>query len=382
MKKIIPWIIILLIWWVITWNFLLENNAKNNILKINNNITQTWVIQIWDIYYDLDDIWEIKALKSIDAEWFYYDFSAYWYSQVFNYETQQYETTDQEKQDFLDKWYPKYFNAWVYINIEDENYSAFNHIYINFDENKINNNNNNFSAIKFHNWFKKFELDYIPISRWTHNCESMTCARWEIYLNNSSTQETIQLLKLLEKEENISGVSALWNTKYNGNNESKQAIFRKKYPHAWIENQDFTQDNNPIRFTHIYYGKSFVCNKWKLFIHYNAEQKEIFSYDNKKSDFWACSFNVSQTKDENIFLVDFCLTWLGSSWECLGSDMYYNVNEYTWKKWDLFFIWYENEKRVKTPLSQTNVDMEAYKKIYDEFLEYMDKNNFTYSYFQ
>lgn len=381
MKKIILWVILFLIIWIIVWNFLLENNTKNNNLKINNKLTQTWVIEISDNYYDLESIWEIKALQNINAEWFYYDYSAYGYSETFNSETQQYETSDAEKQDFLDKWYPKSFNAWVYVNIEDENYSSFNHININFDTNKINSNN--FSEIKFHDWFKgKFEWDYITISRWTHNCESMTCASWEIYLNISSTQETIYLLKLLEKEEIVTWVTASWHTKYNGNNKSKQAIFRKKYPDAWIENQDFIIKNNTIRFTHIYYGKTFVCNKWKLFINYNAEQKEIFTSDNTESDFWPCTFNVSQTSDENIFLIDFCLSWLGSSWECFGTNMYYDVDKNTWKEWDLFFIWYENEKRVKTLLSETNVDIEPYKKEYDDFIECMNKNNFTYCYFQ
>lgn len=198
---------------------------------------------------------------------------------------------------------------------------------------------------------------------------------WIIWMKKINIVDNFSYIHLEKAENN----TVIINSKYV---DFFQQDLLKKYNNHWIEIQNYFVENKKIRFAHIFHWKTFVCRNWKLIIQYNWEEKEIFSYDNEKSDFWPCSFNVSQTKDKNIFLVDFCLSWLGSSWECFGTDMYYNVKEYTWKKWDLFFIWYENEQRVKTPLSQTNVDMEAYKKIYEEFLEYMDKNNFTYTYFQ
>jgi hypothetical protein len=52
---------------------------------------------------------------------------------------------------------------------------------------------------------------------------------------------------------------------------------REDYPETWIEIQDFTLDNIPLRFAHVFYGKTFLCTSWKLFAEYKWEIQKIYS---------------------------------------------------------------------------------------------------------
>jgi hypothetical protein len=155
----------------------------------------------------------------------------------------------------------------------------------------------------------------------------------------------------------------------------------KTYDVHWLEIQNFFVDNKKIRFAHIFYWKTFVCADWRLIIQYNWEEKEIFSYDKEELEIEPCTFNVEQTTNENIFLIDFCLLGWGGSWECLWIDMYYNILNNTWTEWELFFTGYQDNQMIKLPVSRTDRNWKYTKWAYDEFIEYMKAQEFEICYF-
>lgn len=138
-----------------------------------------------------------------------------------------------------------------------------------------------------------------------------------------------------------------------------QKKLREDYPETWIEIQDFTLDNISLRFAHVFYWKTFVCTSWKLFAEYKWEIYKIYSHDIADSPITPCTFNVEQTDDENIFLIDFCLAPGWWSWECLGQEMYYNFTEKTWEKWKLFYPEYPNGVFEKTEITRDNINFES-----------------------
>jgi uncharacterized protein YxeA len=147
----------------------------------------------------------------------------------------------------------------------------------------------------------------------------------------------------------------------------------KKYNNHWVEIQNFFVANKKIRFAHIFSFKTFVCGKGTLIMNINWEEKEIFSFDKEKLEIEPCTFNVTQTKTENIFLVDFCLSsWWGSG-ECLWIDMYYNINTNNWSEGKLFFTWYSDNKMVKLPVDKNSRNWKYFKKDYDEVIKYMNR---------
>ncbi len=185
------------------WNASLYTNSVEKIWEV----LRKWIIKIWETEYNLDKIDEIKPI-STQWRWFDYDYSGYWLG-VYNYKTRKVETTAEEKEKFLEMWYPKSFNIAVWVNIDDENYSAFNTIYITFDKHKIFNDGwDGWSKIKFHNWFKKFNLDYVVLSKWTTNCEGKYCDQWEIYLPDATKYETTKFLMEINQEDIIKKASS------------------------------------------------------------------------------------------------------------------------------------------------------------------------------
>lgn len=193
-KKIILIIIVLIIILIaFTWKYFYE--------KSDLSVPETWIVKIGNSEYDLDKIWEIQPIKTI-GEWFFYDYSGYWYSQEYNYEKQIYETTPQEEKDFHAKWYPISYNIAAYYPLADENFSNYSNISITFDKDKILNDGWDWwSKIKFHNWFQKFHLDYVVMSRWTDNCEGKSCESWNIYLPTATKNQVTKFLMEINQED-------------------------------------------------------------------------------------------------------------------------------------------------------------------------------------
>lgn len=153
---------------------------------------------------------------------------------------------------------------------------------------------------------------------------------------------------------------------------------RQAYKKTWIEIEDFFIDNKKARFAHIFNGKTFVCMNGKLIFKYQWEKKEIFSYDKEILNISPCSFKVTQTEKDHIFLIDFCLSsWWGSG-ECLWIDMYYNINTNNWSEGKLFFTWYKDNKMVKLPVDKNNINWKYFHKDYEEFNNYIFKYYWSY----
>lgn len=161
-----------------------------------------------------------------------------------------------------------------------------------------------------------------------------------------------------------------------------QEKLRKTHNNPWIEIQDYFVENKKIRFAHIFYWKTFICRNWKLIIQYNWEEKEIFSYDNENTIMEPCTFNVEQTQNDHIFLVDFCLLGWWWSWECFWIDMYYDVSSNNWREGKLFHTWYKIYDMVKLPVNKNDANWEFYEQIYNEFIKSMKLPEFTYCNFQ
>ena len=90
-----------------------------------------------------------------------------------------------------------------------------------------------------------------------------------------------------------------------------------------------------------------------------------------------CTFNVEQTKDDHIFLVDFCLLGWWWSWECFWIDMYYDVLSNNWREGKVFNTWYEIYDMVKLPVNKNDANWELYEQIYKEFIKSMNLPEFT-----
>jgi len=157
--------------------------------------------------------------------------------------------------------------------------------------------------------------------------------------------------QFLEKDSNLHQTQYI--------NEFKDTL-RKDYPDEWIEIQDFKIGYNTISFAHVFYGRTFVCTDGKLFAKYKWEIQEIYSHDNRVDEITPCTFNVEQTKNKEVFLIDFCLSPGWWSWECLWQEMYYNFFEKTWKKWKLFYPEYPDGTFKKFEIPPDNINNQIF----------------------
>ena len=88
-----------------------------------------------------------------------------------------------------------------------------------------------------------------------------------------------------------------------------------------------------------YYNKTNICSNWRLFLlkEWWKNYEEIFSYHNFNEDIKPCIYKIDLLNNHE-FNMEFCLSDGWWSWECLGMNMIYNIENNTWNEWQLKWI--------------------------------------------
>jgi len=125
--------------------------------------------------------------------------------------------------------------------------------------------------------------------------------------------------------------------------------------------------NNYIFVNSVWFSSN-ICRNWRLFVMdlVKKDYLEIFSYKNTDETISPCIYKIDSLNN-NEFNMEFCLSEGWWSWECLGMNMMYNIENNIWNEWQL--KWININDKTQTALPVVNMDEYELEK-YNNFLKW------------